>query len=303
MIATRRPLLVLAQAALMLVVAAACGSPPTSAPPAQGSIGLAGDVGGRPRRPRRPASRRPHRVALRPGRVPDRSRDGQPDRRRRPPTPAPTPEPTAAPPVEAFPQTWAGIWTDPVTGGAGSLELVLTGARRRLRRVDHDGRHGVPGGRHPDRPLRRRARSCSRSASATSTWPSSARSATPACAGRSPRRARAMDGTWAGPAREPLTRSSLVDTRTARLLGCHHPVSTLTYRVLTSAGELSWRVDPVGPSAPWTSARRRSFGPSSRNTSRPPSRSAAWRSSSAMASACPARPSATSWPTSRWPGC
>jgi hypothetical protein len=45
------------------------------------------------------------------------------------PTPAPTqtPAPTKAPPISEFPQTWAGSWADPVTGGSGSLELVLTG--------------------------------------------------------------------------------------------------------------------------------------------------------------------------------
>jgi len=43
------------------------------------------------------------------------------------PTRAPTPEPTAAPPVEAFPQTWTGSWQDPVSGGTGSLTLVLAG--------------------------------------------------------------------------------------------------------------------------------------------------------------------------------
>ena len=80
-------------------------------------------------------------------------------------------------------------------------------------------------------------------------------------------------------------------------------VSTLTYRVLTTAGERAWRVETVAHSAPWTSALKRSFGPSSRNTSRPPSRSAARRSSSATASACPARPSAASSPSSRRPGC
>jgi hypothetical protein len=43
------------------------------------------------------------------------------------PTLAPTAKPTAPPPVEAFPQTWTGSWQDPVTGGSGSLSLVLTG--------------------------------------------------------------------------------------------------------------------------------------------------------------------------------
>ena len=42
-------------------------------------------------------------------------------------TRAPTPEPTAAPPVDEFPQTWTGSWQDPVSGGTGSLTLVLTG--------------------------------------------------------------------------------------------------------------------------------------------------------------------------------
>ena len=42
------------------------------------------------------------------------------------PTRAPTPEPTAAPPVEELPQTWTGSWQDPVSGGTGSLTLVLT---------------------------------------------------------------------------------------------------------------------------------------------------------------------------------
>ena len=43
------------------------------------------------------------------------------------PTAAVTPKPTPAPPITAFPQGWVGTWTDPVTGGSGSLELTLTG--------------------------------------------------------------------------------------------------------------------------------------------------------------------------------
>lgn len=43
------------------------------------------------------------------------------------PVPTPTPKPTAAPPLSEFPQTWTGSWVDPVTGGSGSLDLVLTG--------------------------------------------------------------------------------------------------------------------------------------------------------------------------------
>ena len=94
-----------------------------------------------------------------------------------------------------------------------------------------------------------------------------------------------------------------VDTRPARLLRCQQPVSTLTSRVLTTSGDRPWRVGTAAHSAPWTFARRRSFGPSSRNTSPPRRRSAARRSSSATASACPARPSATSSPSSRPPAC
>ncbi|MDF2734332.1 MAG: hypothetical protein K0S97_955, partial [Chloroflexota bacterium] len=80
-------------------------------------------------------------------------------------------------------------------------------------------------------------------------------------------------------------------------------VSTLAYRVLTSAGERAWRVETVAHSAPWTSALKRSFGPSSRNTSRRHSPSAARRSSSAMASACPVRPFEASSRSSKLPGC
>ena len=94
-----------------------------------------------------------------------------------------------------------------------------------------------------------------------------------------------------------------VDTPTLRLLRCPQRVSTLTHRVLTTMGDRPWRDDPAAHSAPWTFARRRSFGPSSRNTSRPRRRSAARRSSSAIASACPARPSAASSPSSRRTAC
>ena len=79
-------------------------------------------------------------------------------------------------------------------------------------------------------------------------------------------------------------------------------VSTLTRRVLTTQGDRPWRDAFAAHSAPWTSAHRRSFGPSSRNTSPPRPRSAARRSSSATASACRARPCATSSPSSRRAG-
>jgi hypothetical protein len=39
----------------------------------------------------------------------------------------PTASPTPAPAIDEFPQSWAGTWADPVTGGSGSLELTLTG--------------------------------------------------------------------------------------------------------------------------------------------------------------------------------
>ena len=103
--------------------------------------------------------------------------------------------------------------------------------------------------------------------------------------------------------RRPSIPALAVDTRSRRLLRCRHTVGTLTHRVLTHAGETRWLVALAAPAALWTSAPRRSFGPSSRNTSRPPRRSAARRSSSAIASACPARPSAASSPSSRPPGC
>ena len=45
-------------------------------------------------------------------------------------------------------------------------------------------------------------------------------------------------------------------------------VSTLTYRVLTTTGERVGAYEHATHSARWTSAPRRSFGPSSRNTSR-----------------------------------
>jgi hypothetical protein len=43
------------------------------------------------------------------------------------PTRAPATVPTPPPAVSEFPQTWTGSWEDPGTGGAGNLELVLTG--------------------------------------------------------------------------------------------------------------------------------------------------------------------------------
>ena len=46
-------------------------------------------------------------------------------------------------------------------------------------------------------------------------------------------------------------------------------------RVLTNPRRAGWRVACVAPAAPWTFAPRRSFGPSSRNTSPPRRRSAA----------------------------
>ena len=97
-------------------------------------------------------------------------------------------------------------------------------------------------------------------------------------------------------------RPSDIDTREASLLRCEHRVSTLDSRVLTTVGDRPWR-DEAAPSAPWTFAHRRSFGPSSRNMSRPPRRSVRRRSSSAMALACPARPSAASSPSSKAPAC
>lgn len=44
-----------------------------------------------------------------------------------PPAATPSPTPTPPPPISEFPQSWAGTWQDPVTGGSGSLELTLTG--------------------------------------------------------------------------------------------------------------------------------------------------------------------------------
>lgn len=44
-----------------------------------------------------------------------------------PPPATPSPTPTPPPPISDFPQSWAGTWQDPVTGGSGSLELTLTG--------------------------------------------------------------------------------------------------------------------------------------------------------------------------------
>ena len=55
-----------------------------------------------------------------------------------------------------------------------------------------------------------------------------------------------------------------------------------THRVLTTWETGLGATTIAAHSAPWTFARRRSFGPSSRNTSRPPRRSAARRSSSAI---------------------
>jgi hypothetical protein len=43
------------------------------------------------------------------------------------PVATPTAPPTPAPAIDEFPQSWAGTWADPVTGGSGSLELTLTG--------------------------------------------------------------------------------------------------------------------------------------------------------------------------------
>ena len=95
-----------------------------------------------------------------------------------------------------------------------------------------------------------------------------------------------------------------VDTRSRRLLRCRHTVSTLTHRVLTHAGEQAVGAShpplhrPPGPPLAGDPSGRHRGIRHDRHAGRQPGARRAL-----SASACPARRSATSSPSSRRPAC
>ena len=258
----------------------------------------------RRRRSSRRAPRRP-RVRRRPRPPPDRRRPRPrapaADARATADPPRPRPRRPPPPPISEFPQSWTGTWQDPVTGGSGSLELTLTGKDAEFGgSITMDGTACLsrrdPGGAYDGRDI----------GFVVTQRGVQMRFAGGATDRRSPGRSRPTATRWTGHGASQRSWSLSARALTLGPAHCYDAgtaVSTLAYRVLTSAGERAWRVETAAPSAPWTSALKRSFGPSSRNTSRPHSRSAARRSSSATASACPVRPSGASSRSSRRPGC
>ena len=68
-----------------------------------------------------------------------------------PPAATPTPSPTPAPAISEFPQSWTGTWAGPGDRWLGQPRAHAHRQGRGLRRLDHDGRHGVPVGRDPRR--------------------------------------------------------------------------------------------------------------------------------------------------------
>lgn len=113
-----KPLAAMLVAGLLLVVACGNQVAPASSPPAS-TVGSGG-----------PTSPEPGTTAsTTPGATPSTGPSAPPSTPTPTALPAATPglTPTPPPPISEFPQSWAGTWQDPVTGGSGSLELTLTG--------------------------------------------------------------------------------------------------------------------------------------------------------------------------------